>query len=131
MLYVSDICSFLAIKKRLAEVAKLSPFGKLANWIRSITNHFHWTVDTTDPGSQLREEKWKSTLYHIQNQHEFPGKVYRSCEHDERPARFGGDDGEMLVRDYIIPGWFHDFTFCIAVQEKFLRFSMIDCTCFQ
>ena len=92
------------MKKKLAEIAKLSPFRKLAKWIRAITNHVYFTVKTSDPGSTLREEKWSSLGNHLQNVHQhLKNKVYTICSHGDLPEQIT-QNGKTYVRDYFTKG---------------------------
>lgn len=109
------------IKKKLSEVAKLSPFRKLSHWIKNICNHFHWTVSQTPPESQLRRDMWLSVWNHIQDIHVHQTETFVSCRHDPLPQQFEVD-GVAYVRDYIRPGRLiamilHTYLLLYAVEQ--------------
>lgn len=107
-MYQSILLFFASIglKKKLLEIAKLSPFRKLAKWVRAITNHLYYTVKSTEAETEDRQQHWLSVWNHIQGIHHHPElPLYPVCEHDDLPARFVDEEtGKNMIRYYINPG---------------------------
>lgn len=96
------------LKKKLAEISKLSPYRKLSKWIRSITNHLYWTVSTSNPSTVERKERWCSLQNHLQNIHSHPeNKTFKECAHEPLPREFMVD-GTVHIRDFFTKGNMND-----------------------
>ena len=71
-----------SIKKRLQSLDKKKSCQLLGSWIKSIVNHFYWSVMSTEPGNEeIIELKWKSLVRHLQNIHHGHGEMFPSCMH--------------------------------------------------
>ena len=71
-----------SLKKKLQSLAKKTSCQLLRGWIKSIVNHFYWSVMSTEPGNEeMIESKWKSLLRHVQNIHHGHGEIFPSCMH--------------------------------------------------
>ena len=72
------------IKKKLTKAAKKKSCRDLQGWIKSIVNHFWWSVSTCEGNESMLMEKWTSILYHVSNIHEFSdNKYFTKCNHAE------------------------------------------------
>lgn len=95
---------FAGVKKRLCELGKTSAFRKINNWVQSICNHLHWVVNTTEPHSDLRREKWLSVVNHLQNIHVHPElSHFKKCEHGEIEDTYELE-GQQIVVNYMNKG---------------------------
>lgn len=101
----SDLLLF-SLKKKLADIARLSPFRKLGKWVKEITNHVYWSVKATDPLTERRRQLWLTIYNHIQNVHEHPEyPLVPRCAHGDLPERFvDPETGKTLIRYYILQG---------------------------
>ncbi len=67
----------IAFKKRVMAVAKLKGCEILAEWLKSMVNH--WCVLSTKEGDkEVILEKWLSLVNHLHNNHQGHGK---KCQH--------------------------------------------------
>lgn len=72
------------LKKQINLLGKKKSCKLILIWIKSIINHFYWSVMSTDiDNEELIEAKWMSILRHIQNLHNGHGKIYPTCSHSE------------------------------------------------
>ena len=77
-----------SIKKKLKALAKNKGCELVSDWIRSIVNHYYWSVMSTDLENKgLIEAKWKSLLRHIKNIHSGHGDLYPECSHSPLTAK--------------------------------------------
>ncbi|XP_041360848.1 uncharacterized protein LOC121377055 [Gigantopelta aegis] len=70
------------IKKKLIALAKEKDCSTLRPWIKSISNHVHWTAASTPDGNgDVMVSKWYSLLHHISNIHSGHDGPFTECEH--------------------------------------------------
>lgn len=53
----------------------------MADWIKSIVNHFYWVLVSTPDADGA--EKWKSFTNHLHNHHKHQGPKFSKCEHPQ------------------------------------------------
>ena len=71
-----------SIKKMLCSVMKKKSCNIIGSWLKSIINHYYWSVTSTEIGSEdLIEAKWTSLTRHIQNIHHGHKAPYPKCSH--------------------------------------------------
>ena len=71
-----------SIKKKLKLLSKKKGYELVGEWIRSLVNHYCWSVMSTEiDDKDLIEAKWKSLIRHVQNKHEGHGYRYPRCSH--------------------------------------------------
>uniref|UniRef100_A0A3B3WQK4 Uncharacterized protein n=1 Tax=Poecilia mexicana TaxID=48701 RepID=A0A3B3WQK4_9TELE len=58
------------VSKKLAAAAKWKSCEDLAEWIRSIINHFWWRTQTCGGNAETLKEKWVSLIHHVTNRHD-------------------------------------------------------------
>lgn len=94
----------LGLKKKLAALSLLKNHRELACWIKSISNHLYWTVDTTEANTELRRGKWLSLLDHISDVHVFDNNnVFPACQHE--PYGDNDDNTDSIPsRQWILKG---------------------------
>lgn len=106
----SFVCQlFSGIKKKLQAAAQLKGCEALKGWVASIINHLYWSVVSSPPhDGELVVDKWKSVVYHIQNQHHsFPGRFER-CAHPHL-------EKQELLKAWLLPCKF------FIVKDTFLH----------
>ena len=65
-------------KKKLKLPSKRKGFEHVGEWTKSIVNHYHWSVMSTEiDDKDLIEAQWKSLIRHIQNKHEGHGHTFQ------------------------------------------------------
>lgn len=73
---------FIGLQKKLLALSKRRvAFGYFSEWIRSIVNHVHWVVKTSE--GEERMAKWNSLLNHLTNVHNHDDPLYPQCAHTE------------------------------------------------
>ena len=94
----------------MAALALRKPYREVAAWIKSITNHLYWCVETTDDRSELRKCKWLSLLDHISNIHHFDSDTFPACEHGSDDESDVDEDGNnLLPHDWILIGQWSEY----------------------
>ena len=91
-----------SIKKRIQSLAKKKACELIGSWMKSIINHFYWSVMSTNiDNKDLIAAKWRSMLRHTQNIHDGHGELFPACSHaqltdqDEREIKWFKPDSEL------------------------------------
>jgi len=76
-----------SIKKKLQALAKKKNYEVIGQWIKSIVNHFYWSVTSSEHNNKdLIEAKWRSIINHVQNKHDGHSDLFPNCAHDDLPV---------------------------------------------
>lgn len=72
------------ILKKLRAASRSRFCESIRPWIRTMYDHFLWSVQTSEHNADLLREKWLSVLHHIVNEHCWEqGRLYKQCEHED------------------------------------------------
>jgi len=71
-----------SVTKKLTQKAKTKCNDELRPWIKSISNHLWWTVQTCNEDPEILVRNWVSIVNHVADQHSWKeGEASVSCKH--------------------------------------------------
>ena len=71
-----------SITKKLVKKGAVKGCGALLKWVKSISNHFWWSVQTCEGDAQILREKWTSIIHHVVNVHSWSSaQHFLECAH--------------------------------------------------
>ena len=64
------------IKLMLTTKAKEKECQELGHWIKSVTNHFWWSLRTCEGNALVLKENWISQVHHVADKHNFIAQLH-------------------------------------------------------
>jgi hypothetical protein len=74
------------ITKKLVKGGSTRHCGAVLPWVKSVSNHLWWCIQTCDGDAEILREKWTSIVYHVVNVHSWSNTEHFSeCAHPTLP----------------------------------------------